>query len=214
MENAPLSPREIQKILDKNLPPPASLFRRFCAFFADALLAYFLIFAFLKIATWQFWSVEFAEFSALFEKFSAEYQRQILSGNPAAAFASLKQNSLALSENESTQKLFSNIATSSFLIAFFYFWAVEFFTKGATLGKRIFRIRTISQNGNPPNFWQCISRAIWKACSIAPWGIILTIAVLINAHIPIFSYRKRAWHDMLSRTDVVPENAVPATKAR
>ncbi len=202
----PISKKQLRELMDKNLPPPASVFFRLLAFCADTILLYLVIIAESRILIPSICEREFSTAVPLLENFCTEYENLVASGDVVSLQNFLQSAVPALANNENITSLFSAIAATAFTTAFVYFMFSEFFMHGETLGKKIFHIRTISQTGTAPNFLQCFSRAIWKACSIAPWGLLITIVMIINAYVPFFSYRKRAWHDMIARTDVVDSN--------
>ena len=96
----------------------------------------------------------------------------------------------------------------------FFFWAyffvVEFFSQGQSLGKKIFHLRVASsENMGAPGLLDSLLRSAWKAfffCSPNPFMLCIGV---IDAHVPLFSQTRRAWHDMISRTIVVDENTCP-----
>ncbi len=189
---------------DRNLPPPASPWIRFFAFCADSILLYALIGLEIRFLIPMIHPQEVSRVWPIVEKFFDDYQSIALSGNVAKLNSFCQSSVESFSSNEDLATIASAIATCAFVSALLYFVLMEIFMNGATLGKKIFRICTISRiGGGPPGILQCFSRGVWKACSIAPWGLVLTLIVIINAYVPFFSYRKRAWHDMLARTDVV-----------
>lgn len=191
---------------------PAPLILRALAFLADALLVLFATFVALKFLIPQFWGTELKSIAEDGETLWNAYVNAIASGANPNSLGNLQPLAQKFGENPALGTLLEACETISLAVAFSYFLLTEYFGKGASLGKKIFRLRTISQlSGTPPCFLQCFSRSIWRACTIAPPGIIIGLIALINAHVPFFSSRRHGWHDRLSRTEVIDDKEnVPA----
>lgn len=89
------------------------------------------------------------------------------------------------------------------LLFFAYFFVCELFMRGATLGKKMFRIQTIILGVNqPPGGLQALLRAAMKTLmliGLAPLSWIGFIMAFFTPH-------KRSAHDILTRTLVVRES--------
>lgn len=204
----PLPPEMLRQITDAKLPPPAPLFPRCLAFLADGILATLL--AALAIH----WLIPicvpdaFPVFAETMQTLWADYRtatEAAARGNTALATAFL-QSVPAKAGSEAVQSSLSFITTTTMLVTLAYFTIAERITHGSSFGKKIFRLRVISTlTGEPPRLLQTISRSLWRACSVAPVGILITLVVIINAHVPFFSYRRRAGHDKLAHTEVVDD---------
>ena len=99
------------------------------------------------------------------------------------------------------EALLSNFAAiviiSYFIIFFGYFLLSEIVMKGQTLGKRVFGLRTIRQNGQPITFIQSIIRNIVRVMidNLGPGVIVM-----------MFSKDYKRLGDMLAGTMVISEN--------
>lgn len=204
----PLPPEILRKIQDAHLPPSAPLFPRALAFTADGILAGLLACLAVHLLASVFIPEEFPVFTETLQNVFHEYQeatQAAAQGDSARANAFVK-NLPAQLETDAFQTSASFIALTSMLAAFAYFVLSESLTHGSSLGKKIFRLRVVSTlTGKPPRLIQTISRSLWRACSVAPAGILITLVVAANAHVPFFSYRRRAWHDKLAHTEVVDD---------
>lgn len=202
----PLPPEMLRQITDAKLPPVAPLVPRCLAFLADGILATLL--AALAIH----WLIPicvpdaFPVFQETLETLWTDYQiavQELANGKQSTAEA-FSEKMLRHAQSEAVQTSLSFLNLTALLTSLAYFIISETVTHGASFGKKIFRLRVISSlTGEPPRLLQTISRSLWRACSVAPVGILILVAVLINAHVPFFSYRRRAWHDKLAKTDVI-----------
>lgn len=204
----PLPPEILRRISDTKLPPPAPLFPRALAFFADALLAALLASLAIHLLVPVVVPEAFPIFSETMQALWNDYRtatEEAARGNTefaTAFFRSIPQRV----QSEAVRETMSFITITATLVTLAYFVIAERITRGSSLGKKIFRLRVVSTlTGEPPRLIQTISRSLWRACSVAPVGILITIIVTINAHIPFFSYRRRAWHDKLAHTEVVDD---------
>lgn len=98
-----------------------------------------------------------------------------------------------------------HVGTVTFLIMLAALTIQEALT-GATLGKRIFRLRTaeIPGGGRPP-FLSCLMRSAWKSAFFALPNPLFGLLGIVNFHVPLFRKDRRAWHDLWTRTQVVEE---------
>ena len=82
----------------------------------------------------------------------------------------------------------------------------EWLLAGRTLGKRIFRLRTIGlPEAEEPGFLRSLLRSAWKAAFFTlPYSIFMLIGI-VNFHVPLFRRDKRAWHDRWTGTQVVED---------
>ena len=182
------------------LPKPASMPARMLAFFADIIVAILVSVIVLKIVLPLFFGAELGVFETEARKLF-EIPAQMMTWEETFA------RSQELAKNADVARVCDAGGTIFFFVSLAFFTLTEFFMRGSSLGKKIVRIRVVSQfPGSPaPTFWQSLSRSIWRACMIAPTGLIISLIVIVNAHIPFFSFRSRGWHDKLSRTEVIDE---------
>lgn len=188
------------------LPSPAPLFPRALAFLADSVVALLFSALAVRLLVPVFAADTFPVFVETLEEIARDYRETTLSlagGNTDAAAAFSKRVvERASSPEVADAQLFLSLTLS--LTSLAYFTLSETLTRGASLGKRIFRLRVVSTvTGEPPNVLQSLSRSIWRACAVAPAGLLVTLLVIIDAHVPFFAFRRRAWHDRLARTEVI-----------
>lgn len=202
----PLPPEVIRQIADSNLPPSAPLLPRALAFAADGILAGLLACLAVHLLIPVFVPDTYPVFAETMQTIWHDYRaasEAAARGNTQLATAFLESLPEKAGSN-AVQGVMSFITLTTMLTTFAYFIISERLTHGASLGKRIFRLRVVSSlTGEPPRLLQTISRSLWRACTVAPVGILITIVVIINAHVPFFSYRRRAWHDRLAHTEVI-----------
>ncbi|MDH3712843.1 MAG: RDD family protein [Gammaproteobacteria bacterium] len=108
---------------------------------------------------------------------------------------------IALNEGENVSSAWLRLF---FLVTTYLFFSWFWLHGGQTLGMRAWRLRLVDKNGRPPTLKAVTVRFIaaivsWTACGLGHiWMLIDT--------------RKLAWHDRLSQTFVVLDNAHdPAT---
>lgn len=214
----PLPTKKVVFVVDeKNLPPPAPMGFRVAAFVADSVLIFFLSAISVKFLLPVFCPEGIFVFSEYYQEIQKTYETSLLSavnGNTAST-ALLDEVLVRAANNETLVEFFEIIYTISFLSAAIYFVLTEFFMRGQTLGKRIFGLRTvIFGTPFPPLFLQILSRALWKAFTVVPSGMLLVILAIVNANIVAFSRRHRGWHDKLARTEVIDLRALEGKSAR
>lgn len=192
---------------EKNLPPPAPMLFRTLAFLADGVLVLLAGTLALKFLLPVFSPDGFAAFADFMNQVSSAYDSALnaaVSGHGISSvgrFDAIVENA---SRNEALASFFETGYVISFVVAALYFVLTEQFMRGQTLGKKIFGVRTvIFGSARAPVFMQTLSRSFWKAASIVPAGLILTLLVIVNAHVTAFARRHRGWHDKLARTEVV-----------
>lgn len=200
-------PRKILIAIDeKNLPPPAPVLFRTLAFVADGLLVSLATMLALKFLLPVFSPDGFGAFADYFTQLRAAYENALAaaaSGRlvPADAVGAIVERA---SNDATLLSFFETAYAISFAVAALYFLLTEQFLRGQTLGKKIFGLRTVVfGSARPPFFLQTLSRAFWKAATLVPAGLILTILVIVNAHVVVFARRHRGWHDRLTRTEVI-----------
>lgn len=201
----PLPPGGGVALSGKIVPAPAPLLFRTLAFCADGVLVFLATMLALKLflpivcptgfaVCMDYWT----QISAAYEAAAADAARGVV------ATERLNELVAAASQDETLASFFETVNTISFLLAVLYFVLTEQFMRGQTLGKKIFGLRTVTAGTEePPRFLQTLSRAFWKAISVVPVGIILTLLAIVNAHVIVFARRHRGWHDKLARTEVV-----------
>ena len=110
-------------------------------------------------------------------------------------------------KSDNVMDMLKFILSISMLVFFTYFFFFELFMRGTTLGKKMFRIQTISmETSSPPGFMQAFLRAAMKTIMLLG-SIPFTWLSFILA---FFTSQKRTGHDILTRTLVVSEMHLPA----
>ncbi|MCL1863299.1 MAG: RDD family protein [Defluviitaleaceae bacterium] len=89
----------------------------------------------------------------------------------------------------------------TFLVQFGYFIAWELMTRGQSLGKRIFGLRVIRDNGQPLGFSQSLIRGLIRASLDMLYVGLIVI---------LFSKKHKRLGDMAAGTIVICENLTPA----
>lgn len=107
---------------------------------------------------------------------------------------------------------FSNSMT---IIYWLGFAGMEIATRGASLGKRIFRLRTAAfPHGERPGILDSLLRSGWKAMSIGSAGWLVLLFALVDAHWPLFNPLRRSLHDVMCRTIVLDARFDPPEEPR
>ena len=169
--------------------PPARIRLRIIAFLMDALLLFLVAnFIILKLLFPEVHPGAMTEYTVWFETFILSLTEG--SGKFPAMNPSLID---AMNDAYSVQ----------IIVAWFYFGIGESFFNGGSLGKRTFRLRSISTiTLGPVSVFNGIFRAGLKTILFFYFfPVLLTGALLATC----FNRRKQAGHDLLSRTVVVDE---------
>ncbi|MGW0804212.1 RDD family protein [Nonomuraea sp. NPDC002799] len=85
------------------------------------------------------------------------------------------------------------------LVAFLYFWLLQAFWNGQTLGKKLFGMRVVQDNGGKLGVGQAAVRQI--VATVLEW--LCCIGLLVDLAWILFDPRKQALHDKAARTVVV-----------
>ena len=123
----------------------------------------------------------------------------------AANTSNLKKVESDMRENEELLKFISLLTGSSFLIMLLYFTVAEALLGGATLGKKIFNLRTAYRDSpRIPPLGQLFIRALIKTFTFCCFGMSLMFIFFGNFLIAFFRKDRRTLHDLLTKTSVVP----------
>ncbi|MBT3469603.1 MAG: hypothetical protein HN467_09800 [Opitutae bacterium] len=170
--------------------PPANIWMRIAAYGMDMLLILAIL-----------WAIR----SALPTTATAFLDQMQTEQIPFGEMLTLSQEFVEKNPNAATQLMM--VSTLSLLTPLLYFLLSEILLSGCTLGKKTFNLRTAYRNSPrlPPIGAQAI-RSIVK--SIASFALIshnpLLIIFLGNFLIAFYNPDRKAGHDILSRTNVVP----------
>ncbi|MDR2512903.1 MAG: RDD family protein [Puniceicoccales bacterium] len=182
----------------------APLHWRALAFLCDWVAASLLVLLAIRLLVYNGYNHEFQETKAWLSTLWRDYLLllQVSPTEQAARTADILQQSTAIPEP--TQRLMQVITTVQISIFWAYFFTTEFFTQGASLGKRIFNLRTCRMaNFTPPGFFDSFIRATWKAFFFgSPYLVFLFIGI-VDSHVPLFNRGRRSLHDIFSRTAVL-----------
>jgi uncharacterized RDD family membrane protein YckC len=195
-------------------PATAPLFWRMLAYILDWLLACLVFFAVMKWFVLPNYEDGITALKEWVSQFWDDYAQMLR--HPASTFSASMEQAQAFGQRaaKGLPESASDMITALGWFQTFFFWAyffvVEYFSQGQSLGKRIFHLRVAnSEDMGAPGILDSLLRSAWKAfffCSPNP--VMLFIGIL-DAHVPLFSRTRRAWHDMISRTIVVDENTSP-----
>ncbi len=193
------------------LPHPAPLFWRITAYLIDWSIATVAVLLLLRwtipsehptaLADFQTWISE--TYHGYMALFSASHSPP--SSATIQAFAEK-----AAQMPQTVQDLLAYVAMVQTLFFWAFFTLSEYFTDGASLGKRICNLRVASVSGfGRPGFFDTFFRSGWKAVFFCSSSLPLLLIGAIDAHVPLFNKRRRSWHDMISRTEVVDARTDP-----
>jgi len=194
----PLKPKNVLDSIfrDGGIMPPARYGIRSIAFLMDFILVTTVaMLVTLKIAWPQSYPGALFEFNQLIDAFSVWIQSGAAeAGEPAPI----------LSESLAEALVFAN--NIFFIIFWIYFMIGEAFFRGASIGKHICRLRTVSTVtlGAPPVFTGIV-RAGLKTIAILLW---FPVSILVSVAFVFFNKRRQLGHDILSRTAVVDERYI------
>ncbi|MDR2981353.1 MAG: RDD family protein [Puniceicoccales bacterium] len=189
------------------LPRPAPLVWRILAYLLDWAIATIAVLLLLK---WLI-PMEHADGFAELKRWGAEITKEYtyLLKHPANSFAGQIEANRQLMEKaskipDSIVELFAFAALVQTCFFWGFFTITEYFTQGSSLGKRIFNLRVANTlDYSPPGFFDTLMRSGWKSIFYCSASLPLLIIGVIDAHVPLFNIRRRSWHDMLSRTEVI-----------
>ncbi len=112
-----------------------------------------------------------------------------------------------MSRTELVEKMSDNLRTAIYVgqvvfagLVWIYFSLSMIFWKGASLGKAVFRLEVIEEDGSPPRIFKILFREGLKtACFLAPTPILFVLAYL-----PVyFTKNSKSFPDLIARTRVV-----------
>lgn len=91
----------------------------------------------------------------------------------------------------------------------------ELLTGGASLGKRMFRLRVVTYPyAEKPGVFDSLVRNGWKAMAVATLNPLALFFGLLDVHWPLFNPLRRTLHDYLSRTLVLDARFDPPEKPK
>jgi uncharacterized RDD family membrane protein YckC len=141
------------------------------------------------------------------QRFTKQYFKAIQTGAPRDLEA---VKGMALHPKEADLQAFNtwysfqgNVSFVTMLLALAL---QEWLLAGRTLGKRIFRLRTIElPAAEQPGFIRALLRSAWKAAFFTLPNPFFMLLGIVNFHVPLFRRDKRAWHDRWTGTQVVED---------
>ncbi len=184
------------------VPESAPLMPRVGAFAADcfAILVLFFIANFIIFSQNPHITEELEEFSEEMRT----YQEQVREAN-----GTQEEFGPPPEPSEEAQRMIQITYAVSLGLVLVYFVLGEFFTKGASPGKLLFRLRVVRTDpgvrGDPLALSATMLRSVIKAISLALAMTMqpLMLLLLFNYLFAFFNQDRRAVHDLLARTKVV-----------
>ncbi len=201
-------------------PPHAPLLWRTLAFLVDAsvlaLLGYLVA---TRVLIPQYMPEELAVFNTWMDdnqRHQQELLRAVEAGritDPLALIRASLDRAKEVPEGVHSLLLyFSNCMTITFWIGFS---AMEIGTRGASLGKKMFRLRTATFPAcERPGILDSLIRSGWKAMAIGSVSPLVTLFALVDAHWPLFNPLRRSLHDVMCRTLVLDARFDPPEQPR
>lgn len=197
--------------VELQLPHPAPLFWRIAAYLIDWSIATVAV---LLLLRWTIPNEHPTALADLRNWISETYHGYMaLFNSPHSPPSSSTIQAFAEKTSQipqTVQDLLAYVAMVQTLFFWAFFTLTEYFTDGASLGKRICNLRVASVNGfGRPGFFDTFFRSGWKAIFFCSSSLPLLLIGIIDAHIPLFNKRRRSWHDIFSRTEVVDASTDP-----
>ncbi len=188
-------------------PPPAGFWWRTLACLADIIPLMFLGWALAGLLAGPEELAARQQADDWTRRVTAQYVKAIRSGAPRD-LETLK--GMALHPKEADVQAFTtwysfqgNVSFVAMLLALAL---QEWLLAGRTLGKRIFRLRTIGlPEAEQPGFLRALLRSAWKAAFFTLPNPFFMLLGIVNFHVPLFRRDKRAWHDRWTGTQVVED---------
>ena len=166
--------------------PPASMLNRSIAFILDIMLVIILTTVILSTA---------------FPEGMEELQGRSEEAANQGKFLNLEEE---MKDNPTLRKFFGMTSATSLFLMILYFMFSEVLLGGATLGKKVFNLRTAYRDSpRIPPLGQLFIRSLIKTISFISVGSILFI-LAANYLIAFFRKDRRTLHDLLTKTSVVP----------
>ncbi len=188
-------------------PPPAGYGWRTLACLADIIPLLFLGWALAGLLAGPEELAARQHADEWIQRFTKQYFKAIQTGAPRDLEA-LK--GMALHPKEADLQAFNTWysfqGNVSFVTMLLVLALQEWLLAGRTLGKRIFRLRTIGlPETEEPGFLRSLLRSAWKAAFFTLPNPFFMLLGILNFHVPLFRRDKRAWHDRWTRTQVVED---------
>ena len=189
-------------------PPPAGFWWRTLACLADIIPLLILGWALAGLLAGPEELAARQQADDWTRRVTAQYVKAIRSGAPRD-LETLK--GMALHPKEADVQAFTtwysfqgNVSFVAMLLALAL---QEWLLAGRTLGKRIFRLRTIGlPEAEQPGFLRALLRSAWKAAFFTLPNPFFMLLGIVNFHVPLFRRDKRAWHDRWTGTQVVEDH--------
>jgi len=188
-------------------PPPAGYWWRTFACLADIIPLMFLGWALAGLLAGPEELAARQQADDWTQRFTNQYVKAIKSGAPRD-LELIKD--MALHPKEADVHAFTtwysfqgNVSFVTMLLALAL---QEWLLAGRTLGKSIFRLRTIGlPEAEPAGFLRSLLRSAWKAAFFTLPNPFFMLLGIVNFHVPLFRRDRRAWHDRWTRTQVVED---------
>ncbi|MDR1817447.1 MAG: RDD family protein [Puniceicoccales bacterium] len=192
---------------------PAPFVWRALAYLFDWFLGLLLFVALLCWFIPEFYPSEWTSLRNWFNDWMRDYMRLVQT--PAASLSdALARNrdvvAKAARMPEPARELRDIVAIAQLFYFWGYFSVVEYFTKGASFGKRIFNLRVASTNDfRAPGPLDSVMRSAWKALFFCSSNPLFLLVGIVDAHVPLFNKLRLSWHDRLTHTIVLDATQSP-----
>ena len=220
---APLvTPQAVEE--GKVAPPHAPLFWRTLAFLVDAILlalaGYLITTRLLMPWLHPGETAALNDWTESLSKYAEAQSRGILEGRTTVMHF---YGDLFRKSKEIPDAALEAMSFQATCMMFFYwigFAGMELATKGASLGKKMCRLRVARfPHGETPTVFDTLVRSCWKALAVAAFSPLSLLFAIVDAHWPLFNPLRRSLHDLFSRTVVLdarfdePDRKSAATRA-
>ena len=183
---------------------PAPLHWRALAFLCDWFVAALLLLLVVRLLVHSRYSLEFLEAKAWLSALWHNYQQLLMAGPDVQAAQANDIIRQSMEIPASAGRLVQAITSAQISVFGVYFFAVEFFTKGASLGKKIFNLRTARMvDLESPGILDTFIRAAWKSFFFGSPHLFFLLIGLVDALVPLSNPWRRSLHDLLARTIVL-----------
>ena len=197
--------------------------KRFLAYIVDILIIGFITSMFAEI---EFLNPNYDDYKNTVEEYNIVYSEML--NNPTQVDEALIQD-----YTYDIAKLSLPTSIISLVLTILYFVVFQYFNKGQTIGKKLFKIKVVSEDGNNPSFIQVLVRGLIIYSIITSFVLVILIALtnktfyinasqyvslvdmgIIFVSIGLIMFRPDGCglHDLIVHTNVVFESDIEVEK--
>lgn len=144
-----------------------------------------------------------------------ELTRRVAEGTLGAEGAVRELMAKLSAAPEALYELSAYCSSAMTVIFWIGFTLSEILTGGASMGKRMFRLRVATfPYAEKPGIFDSLVRNGWKAMGVVSLHPLAMLFAVLDAHWPIFNPLRRTLHDYLSRTIVLDARFDPPEKPK